>query len=337
MSLPGLGTRAIVVTSAALLSALGATRALHADEPEEPIAAGDRSAAEVDDFLARYAAAPVDGPELRLPVSPTRLWLDVGYARTDDLSSLPYITGKAQNLRSALGGAWRWGRFAFTGEIPFLHVTTIDVATIMNQPPEPIDAHQTAVSIGDLRLGADWTDHLGDAIVAGFGFRARLPTHTTGFSFHLLDGSLATYRLPYYFHLEPTAILGAAFGRFAFVVNQGVIVLLGPDGDFEGFYIHVPTIAFWDAAYAVSWAPLAAFAASLELSTDVQLNHVGGLDFTSFNDLRSVSLAPALQWHVAEYRVDLVARFGLTNGANLFGIMEFSGTTSYTLRVSRMF
>jgi hypothetical protein len=337
VSLAGLSTRAIVVTLAALLCALGPTRGARADEPDAPTVEPGRSAAEVDDFLARYAAAPVDGPELRLPVSPTRLWLDVGYARTDDLSSLPYITGKAQNVRSALGAAWRWGRFAFTGEMPFLHVTTIDVATIMNQPPEPVDAHQTAASIGDLRLGADWTDHLGDAIVAGFGFRARVPTHTTGFSFHLIDGSLATYRLPYYFHLEPTAILGAAFGRFAFVVNEGVIVLLGPNGTFEGFYIHVPTIAFWDAAYAVSWAPLAAFAASLELATDIQLNHVSGQDFTTFNDLRSVSLAPALQWHVAEYRVDLVARFGLTNGANLFGIMEFAGTTSYTLRVSRLF
>jgi hypothetical protein len=207
----------------------------------------------------------------------------------------------------------------------------------MNQRPNAADAHQTAASIGDLRLDADWTDHIGDAIVAGFGFRARLPTHTTGFSFHLVDGSLTTYRLPYYFHLEPTAILGAAFGPFTFVVNQGVIVLVGPNGTFEGFYIHVPTITFWDAAYAVSWAPVAAFAASLELSTDIQLNHVSGIDFTTFNDLRAVSLAPALQWHVAEYRVDLVARYGLTSGANLLGIMEFAGTTSYTLRVSRWF
>jgi hypothetical protein len=337
-----LGTRALLVFSAALLAASAVPAAAAPDEPDAANAANATTTpGEVDDFLAKYAPAPVEGPELRLPVSPTRVWLDLGYARTDDLSSLPYITGRAWNVRVAAGATWRWRRFAFTGEIPFPQVSTIDVATLMNQPASqlvvPSDAHQTAISLGDLRFGADWTDHLGDAIVAGFGFRTRLPTHTTGFTFHQADGSTVIYRLPYYFHLEPTAILGAAVGRFAFVVNQGAIILLGPDGDFEGFHVNVPTITFWDAAYAVSWAPLDELAASVELSTDIQLNHVAGVDFTTFNHLRAVWLAPALQWHVGGLRVDLVARFGLSNGVNLVGIMELAGTTSYTLRVSRPF
>jgi hypothetical protein len=327
-----LGPRAIAaVISAAWLAA--SARAAAAEPPD--------AAAETDAFLARYYPPPIEGPELRLPVSPTRLWLDAGYARADDLSSLPYITGKAWNARFAAGGSWRWGRFAFTGELPLVQATTINVDTLTNisasQLQVPSDAHQTAVSLGDLRVDADWTDHLGDAIVGGFGLRARLPTHTTGFTFHLADGSTVIYRLPYYFHLEPTAILGAAVGRFAFVVNQGAIVLIGPDGDFEGFHIHVPTITFWDAAYAVSWAPLDELGASVELSTDIQLNHVEGADYATFNHLRSVALAPAIQWHVGGYRVDLVARYGFSKGADLFGIMEFSGTTSYTLRVTRPF
>jgi hypothetical protein len=329
-SLTLLGPRAIVLLLVALTSSWGTARA---ETPDDESGA----AAATDAFLSTYYPAPVEGPELRLPVTPTRLYADAGYARTSDLSSLPYIQGKAQNWRLAVGGALRWGKFAFTGELPFLQHTTIDVTSVMNQPPQFGDGHQSATSLGDLRAGVDWTTHLSDAVVAGFGLRGRLPTHTTGFWFHLDSTSTDNYRLPYYFHIEPTAIFGAAVGRFAFVVNQGAIVLMGPDGDFEGFHIHVPTVVFWDAAYAVSWAPVAAFAASLELSTDIQLNHVDGLDFASFNHMRSVWLAPALQWHVADYRVDLVARVGLSDGTNLFGILEFAGTTSYTLRVTRRF
>ncbi|HVZ73640.1 MAG TPA: hypothetical protein VHJ20_14775 [Polyangia bacterium] len=292
-------------------------------------------------FLATYFPAPVDGPALRLPFSPNRLYVDLGYASTSDLSSLPYITGKARNLRLAAGGTWRWRRLAFSGELPMLQATTIDVATVMNQPPVPADAHQTAYSLGDLRLGADWTvplgDSVGDSFVGGFGFRVRLPTHTTRFDFHLIDGSTAAYAFPYYFHLEPTAILGGVLGRFLFVVNQGAVVLMGPDATFSGIPIHVPTIAYWDAAYAVTWAPLDELAASVELSTDVQLNHVDGLDFQKFNDVRSVWLAPALQLHAGDTRFDLVARFSLSKSANLFGIMEYAGSTSVTLRASRPF
>jgi hypothetical protein len=304
------------------------------DEPDA--ASPDRTPEEVDAFLGQYAPAPVEGPALRLPYTPTRLYLDASYARTNDLSSLPIVQGSARNLRFAAGGSWRWRRFALTGELPFLQVTSVDFTLIDNQVPPAADAHQTASSIGDLRVGVEWTEHITDAIVGGFGLRARLPTHTTRFTFHLIDGT-ADYPLPYYFHFEPTAILGAAVGRFTFVVNQGVAVLAGPSGDFEGFHIEEPTIALWDAAYAVSWAPLDELAASLELSTDIQLNHIGGLDFTALNDLRSVSIMPALQGHLAGCRVDLVARFGLSKGATPVGILEYAGTTSYTLRVTRPF
>jgi hypothetical protein len=334
-----LGTRALAafVLSAAQVAAFAAAPVAHADEPDADPTPPASTPDEVDAVLATYYPAPVDGPALRLPLTPTRLYVDAGFGSTDDLSALPYITGKARNWRFAAGGSWRWRGFALTGELPFVQVTTLDVDTVMNQPPIDADRHKTAASLGDLRLGADWTTHLGDALVGGVGLRTRLPTHTTHFDFQLTDGSEAEYVFPYYFHLEPTLILGGAFGRFLFVVNEGAVVLIGPDGDFAGFHITVPTIAYWDAAYAVAWAPLAALAASLELSTDIQLNHVAGFDFAKFNDVRSVWLAPALQWHVADVRVDLVARFGLTSGANLFGIMEYAGTTSYTLRVTRSF
>ena len=322
----------------ALLSAAGARAESEAESPKgaAPAAAPDRTADEVDAFLAGYAPPSVDGPALRLPFSPKRLYLDASYGRVNDLSSLPIVQGAATNYRLAAGGSWRWGRLALTGELPFLQITPVTFTQINNEVPNPADVHETAVSIGDLRAGIDWTAHLTDALVGGFGLRARLPTHTSHFTFHQMSGT-AEYVLPYYFHVEPTAILGAAFGRFTFVVNQGGIVILGPDGDYLDFHIHVPTLVLWDAAYAVSWAPLDAFGASVELSTDIQLNHVGGLDFTKLNDLRAVTLVPALQWHVAGCRVDLVARFGLSNGATPLGILTYAGTTSYTLRVTRAF
>jgi hypothetical protein len=325
-----LNARVLVVLSCVgLLEPVGARAADDAGEPP-------RGPSETETFLATYFPAPVDGPQLRLPFSPNRLYADLSFASTPDLSSLPYITGKGRNWRLAAGGTWRWGRFAFSGELPFIQATTIDVATLMNAPPAPGDGHQTAFSIGDLRLGADWTTPLGDALVGGFGFRCRLPTHSTHFNFHDLGG-ISAYAFPYYFHLEPTAILGGVFGPLLFVVNQGVIVLIGPDGHFSNFDIVVPTMAYWDAAYAVSWAPTEPFAASLTFSTDVQLNHVGGMDFKNFNDVRSAWLAPGVQWHAGSYRIDLVARFTLTKTANLWGIMEYAGSQSYTLRVSRPF
>jgi hypothetical protein len=297
--------------------------------------------ADVDAFLARYSPPPVDGPALRLPVTPTRLYIDATYAVSDDLSALPFVAGTGTNIRFAAGGSLRWRRnFVFSGEVPVSQITTLTVTAIPGGMPIPQDAHQTAVSFGDIRLGVDWTDHLtplSPSLVGGFGLRGYLPTHTTRFQFHLVDGSLGVYSFPYFFHVEPTLILGGAFGRFTFAVNQGVIVLAGPDGTFGGIPIQQPTVAFWDAHYAASWAPVDVFAASFEVATDLQLNHVDGNDFRSLNDVRSVWIAPSAQLHLGDWRVDAIGRFALTRGAELFGVIEYAGASSYTLRVSRAF
>jgi hypothetical protein len=334
----------VIVLSAAVLCAPERPRAAEAQEPSAappatPPAAGSEAeaSAEVDAMLARYYPAPADGPALRLANTPTRLYLDATYARSADLSALPYVAGDGTNVRFAAGGSWRWRRFAFTGEVPFTQITTLTVTQIPGGAPIPADSHQTAVSFGDVRLGADWTDHLSPTLMGGFGLRGWLPTHTTAFQFHLVDNSLGLYSFPYYFHIEPTAILGGAFGRWTFVVNQGAIVIMGPDGNFGDIHFHQPTVAFWDAHYAVSFAPIDMLAASLEVATDVQLNHVSGLDFQKLNGVRSAWIAPALQLHLDDFRVDLIARFGLTRGADLFGVIEYAGTNCFTLRVTRAF
>jgi hypothetical protein len=296
--------------------------------------------------LSTYYPPPVDGPELRLPESPTRLYVDGAYAASSDLSALQLIEGSAKNVRLAVGGTLRWHRFAFEAEVPFVEVTTVDVTAVSGgQPPIPQDAHQTGISFGDVRLGAIWTEHLvGDALVAGFGLRVRLPTHTTNFTFHVQSTPTATpiplvYGFPYYAHIEPAAILGGALGRFTFVVNEGLEVLWGPNGQIDGQEVVVPTIMFWDSHVAVAYAPVDVVGASVELGTDVQVNDTNDPMFPISN-IRSAWVAPALQLHFGDYRVDLIARLGLpkvAHGTDAYGVLEFVGTNSYTLRVGRTF
>ncbi|HVV49743.1 MAG TPA: hypothetical protein VHO06_08800, partial [Polyangia bacterium] len=263
------------------------------------------------------------------------------YASSSDLSALQLIQGSGSNVRFALGGAWRWRRFSFEGEIPFVQITTLNVTALSGgQMPVPADAHQTGVSFGDVRAGAVWTERLaGERLVGGFGLRTRLATHTTTFTFHLNPSGLLTDAFPYYFHIEPTAVLGGALGRFVFVVNEGLDVLWGPNGEVEGQLIVVPTIVFWDSHVAVSYSPWDLLAASVELGTDVQVNDVNDPQFPIQN-IRSAWVAPALQVHLADWRVDLIARIGLTglaHGTDAFGVLQYVGTNSYTLRLGRSF
>ena len=325
--------RAAPIVAVVLIGVFSSAPASAADGEDDDAAAISAPA------LGKYYPPPVDGPALRLPESPTRLYLDGGFATSEDLSALPYIGGKGRNLRFAAGGAWRWRRFTFEGELPFLNVTTIDVTSVLNGMPIPEDAHQTSIALGDLRLGAIWSAPLlgAESLVGGFGLRGRLATHTTKFSFQLVDMTYVDFIIPYYFHVEPTLILGGAIGRFTFVMNQGVKVFLGPDGQIREQTITVPTLYFWDAHYAVSWAPWPFLGASVELATDIQLNQVAGVDFAKFNNVRAAWVAPGLQVHVGPYRIDAIARIGLTRGQELYGVLEYVGTSSYTLRVTRNF
>ena len=220
-----------------LLVMLCTTSTAAADDETGPTGAEVNApdAAEPDDpaFVAGYLyPPPVDGPALRLPAAATRLYLDGGYAESRDLSALPYIAGKAHNVRFALGGAWRWRWLTLEGELPVGNITTLDVTQVPGGVPMPQDMHQTTLSVGDLRLGAvvagapvaAW----GDAFMIGFGLRSRLATHSTRFTFHLMNDALAIYSFPYYFHVEPTLIVSAIFDRFTFIMNQGTLTLDRP-------------------------------------------------------------------------------------------------------------
>ena len=286
-------------------------------------------------LLGTFYPPPVDGPALRFPEAPTRLYIDAAYASSADLSALPYIAGSGTNFRFALGGGWRWRRFSFDAEIPFAQVTTLDVTMVPGGVPTP--EKQTATSFGDVRLGAVWTVPLaGETLEGGFGVRTRIASHTTRFQFYLPNDSLVSYVFPYYFHFEPTAILGGALGRFVFVVNEGLLFLWGPNGNFLNMEVVVPTLVFWDSHLAIGYSPFDLLGVSVELGSDVQVNTVNDPMFP-INSLRSVWLAPAVQLHFGDYRVDLIARLGFGRGSDAFGVLDYTGTSSYTVRLGRSF
>ena len=328
-----------------------------ADDEEAPADAASRTrrrpttrATEGDDlpsqppteqpFLSRYGPAPIEGPGLRLPEPLTRIYLDTAYARTDDLSGLPLIAGSAHNYRFAFGAARAWQHLALEGEIAFGNITTIDVTQVPGGVPVDVDKHQTATSVGDTRVGATWRVPLTDdgAIVGAASLRLRLPTHTVVFQFHLVDMvTLGRYLFPYYFHIEPALILGGTFGRFSFVVNEGLLLMTGPDGNFQNLHITVPNLLFWSAHYAVVFSPLPLLALSADLATDVQINRVTVMDFEKVNGVFAASLDVGLQVHIDQFRIDLIGRRGLNKDAELFGVLQYAGTQSLTLRVSYIF
>jgi hypothetical protein len=167
--------------------------------------------------------------------------------------------------------------------------------------------------------------------------RVRLATHSTHFDFYLpTNGELVSYVFPYYFHLEPTAIVGGALGRFTYVINEGLLGLIGPDGNFLDMHVVVPTLIFWDSHVAIGYAPFDLLGISVELGTDIQINTVNDPQFP-INNLRSSWVAPALQIHLGEVRVDLIARLGFGRGTEAFGVLDYTGTSSYSLRVTKTF
>ena len=312
-----------VAVGASLLAAL-ATGVARAEGDDRPA-------------IEKFYPPPVDGPALRLPESPTRLYLDAAYADSKDLSVLPYIAGSGRNFRFAAGGVWRWNRLSLEGELAFANVTSLHVTDALNAGP-PYPEEQTGTALGDLRVGATWTERLaGEALIAGFGYRTRLPTHTTHFDFLLpTNGDRVTYVFPYYFHVEPTAIVGGAIGRFTYVVNEGALIFVGPNGSFLGMNVDVPTLMFWDSHVAVGYAPWDFLGTSIEVGTDIQINRVNDPQFP-INSIHSLWLAPALQAHIGDWRIDAIARLGLGRGAEQFGVLEYVGTSSYTLRATLAF
>lgn len=295
---------------------------------------------EADDAFL-YDPPSVEAPRLRNAQPRTTVYLDLAYGRSNDLSALPDIAGTAHGFRMAAGGTLKLGRFQLDLELPTGQVTTLD---LVNPNPvfeiDPGDKHQTEISLGDSRMGAQWTDVLAPdtvGLVAGLGLGVRIPTHTTRYTFHLVDGSPGLYVLPYYFHIQPTLILGEALGPVSLLMNQSVLMLIGPNGQVADVPVITPTLYFWDAQYGISARATDGFGLSCVLNTTFQINKLDEVIFPNLNRVRSVYLVPGAQLHVGAYRIDLIGRIGLTRGAEQLGVLTFQGTDSVTVRVTRIF
>ncbi len=119
-------------------------------------------------------------------------------------------------------------------------------------------------------------------------------------------------------------------------MNEGILGLIGPDGDFLGMHVVVPTVVFWDSHVAVGYAPFDFLGASVELGSDVQINTVDNPQFP-IDHWRSIWVAPALQVHIGDWRIDAIARLGSGRKTEQFGVLEYIGTSSYTLRLTLAF
>ena len=56
-----------------------------------------------------------------------------------------------------------------------------------------------------------------------------------------------------------------------------------------------------------------------------------------FNDVRAVWIAPALQVHVGNTRIDADRADRASRGQEFYGVLEYVGTHSVTVRVTTMF
>jgi hypothetical protein len=285
-------------------------------------------------------APGVEAPRMRNIEPRTRLYIDATYAESDDLSALPTIAGSARGARLAIGGSLKLSRFQLDLELPAGQVTRL---YLIDANPafmiDPNDKRQTSVALGDSRLGAQWTASLpaagGLETMAGIGLGVRVPTHTGRFTFHFVDGSDGVYVLPYYFHVQPALLFGGYLGPVSFVMNQGALVLLGPDGEVAGLPVVTPTIYFWDAHYALAARLGSVLLLTFAVNTTLQLNRIDEVQFPHLNRVRSVFLIPGAAMRLGAYRVDLVGRLGVTTGADAVGVITYAGTTSVTLRLTR--
>jgi len=333
---PG-GLTFAVLLSCSLLAATGRATPRGGPEEDEPADTAPEPDAPDETFPDEPAA--VEAPRMRNVEPRTRLYVDGTVAASRDLSALPTIAGTARGARLGIGGSLKLGRFQLDAELPGFQVTRLDLLDVNEAIMiDPRDRRQTSYALGDARAGAQWTTPLPTdavALVAGLGVGVRVPTHTGRFTFHLVDGSEGFYVLPYYFHVQPALLFGAAVGPVTFVMNQGALVMLGPDGEIANLPVETPTLYFWDAHYALAVRAAPWLALSLAASTTIQLSRLDPVMFPRLNHVRAAFLLPGVMVRLGANRIDLVARFGVTPGAEPIGVITYSGTSSLMLRVTR--
>lgn len=273
------------------------------------------------------------------------LYLDHTYQSTNDLSTFWWVRGRGNNYRLALGGTFRFGSFQVHGEIP-VQYTQLSIDTLMGEPPTDADKTKGALSLGDIVADGSFLWDLGlDGIrtYLGLGLRVRLPTHTTKFSFGLVDGSTMEFGFPYYLHLAPAALLSTSYGPVFLVANEGVLAMLAKDIDLGGILQRIPNLYFWESHVALGLAATDWLAVTMELLNVVQLNHAAIADpttggQTSIEEIRATFINPGLTVDIGNYRLTVAGRLDLSGRSSRdFGVLTFSGSRAFLTRLSYLF
>lgn len=267
------------------------------------------------------------------------LYVDNTYEESTDLSTFAWVRGHGSNERLALGGTLQVGELRLAAEVP-LQYTRLHIDSLQDQPTADQDRDKVSFSLGDVILGAAYLWHVRSEAITfhgGFDIRARLPTHTTKYTFQLASGYGYEFGFPYYLHLAPGLVFALSSRYVSITVNQAVLGMLARDVSLSGIRQTVPNIFFWESHYAVAVIPANWLTLSLELVSCIQLNRVDDAGFTTLHDVKAIDLNPGVTVNFDSYRVALVARLGLTRGSQDFGVITFSGTRAALVRVSYVF
>jgi hypothetical protein len=308
---------------------------------EAPAAAADTQVGPIQPFVPPAVDYPgiIDlGPRLALHVDHT-------YEYTNDLSTFPWVQGRGNNYRVAVGGMYRFGNLQLRAEIP-VQYTQLTLDTLMGQLPADSDRTKAAFSLGDVVTNGAYFFELpitATRIYVGLGLQMRLPTHTTRFRFGLMGGGTAEFAFPYYVHLAPAALLSASYGPFFLVVNQGALAMLAKDITIEGILQRIPDIYFWESHVASGLAATDWLAFTVELLGFVQLRRVAmtnmlSPDQPSVLDIRALSVNPGLTLDLGGFRLAVAGRIGLSGRSTRdFGVITFSGSHAVLTRLSYLF
>jgi hypothetical protein len=297
----------------------------------------------VESALARAFDPPgIDYPAAQAFGVGTSLYVDQTNEATDDLSTFSWVTGHGDNFRTAIGGTLAIRGLRVVAEIP-LQYTRLHIDTLQGVPTANQDRDKSVLSLGDVVTGASYLWEIpGDTIrlQVGASLRARLPTHTTQFSFTLSSGYVFTFGFPYYLHIAPGIVLVAASKYLTLRIEETLLSMFAVvrEVKFDGIPgMLIPDLYFWESHYAAIAQPIEWFGFSVELVSCIQLNRVQDGGYTTLHDVKALMLEGGPAVDVGAFRASVMGRLGLTHGAQDFGVITFSGTRAILGRVSYVF
>ena len=311
------------------------------DVPEDESAEeAPKGESKVKALLARTFDAPgIDYPGAQSLGIGTSLYVDETWETTSDLSTFRWVTGHGDNLRTSVGGNLALGGLRLAAEIP-LQYTRLHIDTLQDQPTAAQDQNKASWSLGDVTTWASFLWSIpGDSVRFQIGpsLRARLPTHTTEFTFTLASLTPFTFGFPYYLHLAPGLVFLASSGFLSVRIEQGVLAMLARDASIDGIRQPIPNLYFWESHYAAIAQPSEWFGFSVELVSCIQLNQADDGGYTTLHNVKALMLDGGPAFDFGSFRASVMGRFGLTHGAQDFGVITFSGTRAVMGRLSYVF